>query len=75
MSDPLRSADDSAPKGSTLTAPKASDRSPAPLPTPTDIGRYVLSHKIAHGGMGVVYSATDTALNREVAVKVLRDEL
>jgi serine/threonine protein kinase/cytochrome c-type biogenesis protein CcmH/NrfG len=33
--------------------------------------RYVLSEEIAHGGMGMIYRATDTVLSREVAVKVL----
>jgi tetratricopeptide (TPR) repeat protein len=39
--------------------------------TPT-AGRYVLGAEISRGGMGAVYSAVDTALNREVAVKVLQ---
>jgi hypothetical protein len=36
--------------------------------------RYVLGEEIAHGGMGMIYRATDTALGREVAVKVLHDK-
>jgi eukaryotic-like serine/threonine-protein kinase len=37
-------------------------------------GRYRLDSQIATGGMGVVWHATDTRLNREVAVKVLKEE-
>jgi serine/threonine-protein kinase len=37
--------------------------------------RYVLSERLAVGGMGEVWSATDVVLNRPVAVKVLRTDL
>lgn len=36
--------------------------------------RYRLDHRIATGGMGEVWRATDTVLDREVAVKVLKPE-
>ena len=36
--------------------------------------RYRLENRIATGGMGVVWRATDTRLNRSVAVKVLKHE-
>jgi serine/threonine protein kinase len=39
-----------------------------------DAGRYRLDSRIATGGMGEVWRATDTALGREVAVKVLKAE-
>ncbi len=37
-------------------------------------GRYVLKEIIGVGGMAVVYKATDITENREVAVKILKDE-
>jgi serine/threonine-protein kinase len=37
-------------------------------------GRYRLEKKLGQGGMGKVYRATDMSLNREAAVKMIRDE-
>ena len=39
-----------------------------------DARRYVLESRIATGGMGEVWSARDTVLDRPVAVKVLKTE-
>ena len=39
------------------------------------IGRYHILKKIGQGGMGVVYHARDSELKRDVAVKLLREDL
>jgi hypothetical protein len=38
-------------------------------------GRYRIERRLGRGGMGTVYAATDTALERAVAVKVMRLEI
>ena len=39
------------------------------------VGAYLITRRIGAGGVGEVYKATDVMLQREVAIKVLRDEL
>ncbi len=37
-------------------------------------GRYQMERRLGRGGMGAVYEATDSALGRRVAVKVIRED-
>jgi len=44
----------------------------APLASGATLGKYRLDHVLGSGGMGVVWSAVDSDLERGVAIKVLR---
>lgn len=46
-----------------------------PLELPTQIGRFLIIHELARGGMGVVLKAWDPHLVRNVAVKILHSHL
>jgi hypothetical protein len=47
----------------------------APILTGLRLGVYVVQAPLGAGGMGVVYRALDTKLNRPVAIKFLSDDL
>ena len=41
------------------------------IPSGTSLGRYEVRSQLGAGGMGAIYRARDTKLNREVAIKLL----
>ena len=53
----------------------ATTAEPAPFASGTQLGHYRLETAIGAGGMGEVYRAVDTRLNRKVAVKAVRAEV
>lgn len=43
----------------------------APTPKGMRLGKYQIIRRLGQGGLGVVYVALDTVLERQVAIKVL----
>ena len=50
------------------------DSTRGPLGSGTTIGAYRVESPLGEGGMGAVYRAIDTKLNRPVAIKILADD-
>lgn len=46
-----------------------------PILSPQQFGNYLIEKELGQGGMGTVYLAKDTGLNRKVALKILRADL
>ena len=44
------------------------------IPSGTKLGRYEIRSKLGEGGIGEVYLAQDTKLDRRVAIKFLNEE-
>jgi tRNA A-37 threonylcarbamoyl transferase component Bud32/tetratricopeptide (TPR) repeat protein len=56
------------------SAPRERAAEPKELERGHRVGRYVVTDRIGSGGMGVVYSAFDPELDRQIALKVLSED-
>ena len=80
MSDALISAFAGSLRGRLIRAPERRRRPVLVFLRPMHLtgrrlAQYEVAEEISRGGMGVVYRATDTRLNRDVALKVLPEDL
>ncbi len=70
-----------APAGASLDLSEFRRKTPASRPVtkspavPADVGPYRILGPLGKGGMGVIYKAKDTGLDRPVALKRMRDEI
>ena len=58
-----------------LDQPARNLQASTPLAAGSELGLYRIESSLGQGGMGVVYRALDTKLNRPVAIKLLSDDL
>ncbi len=56
-------------------ATQTANTPPGGTPVPQNLGGFRIVRELGRGGMGIVYEAEDTALNRRVAIKTLLPEL
>ena len=73
--DPLHASADKVPAGDAHANARLYLTPSMPLDTGARLGRYVIEAPVGAGGMGDVYRARDSRLNRVVAVKVLSPHL
>ncbi len=66
---------DAASLGSTTLAATGAAPAPREGEAPGQIGRYTVLKAIGAGGMGVVYAAYDTDLDRKIAIKLLHERV